>query len=148
LGLLPHATPVDASKVSIESLDLVNKFSLSIRFLAITMIFTNFGRIYGSIIMGMHRIDLVRIIDGVCTTIEAVIGLILLTQGYGILALVIALAVAELSRSSLYFILSRRMADCVRVRYPEASYVKLYSLLAAIRFSTIFKWDFTPLFLS
>jgi len=121
LGLLPHATPVDASKVSIESLDMVNKFSLSIRFLAITMIFANFGRIYGSIIMGMHRIDLARIIDGVCTTVEAVVALILLTQGYGILALVIALAVAELSRSSLYFIMSRRVAPQIRLRPGKIS---------------------------
>jgi len=121
LGLLPHVTPVDVSKVSIGSLDLGDKFSLSIRFLAITMIFANFGMIYSSIIMGMHRIDLARIIDGVCTTVEAVIALILLIQGYGILALVIALAVAELSRSSLYFILSRRVAPQILLRPGKIS---------------------------
>ncbi|MHA1360715.1 MAG: oligosaccharide flippase family protein [Candidatus Helarchaeota archaeon] len=121
LGLIPDATLVDVSKTSINSLDVVNKFSLSIRFLAIMMIFANFGTIYGAIIMGMHRIDLARIINVVCTTVEAVIALIMLTQGYGILALVIALAVAELSRSSLYFILSRRVAPQIRLRPGKIS---------------------------
>ena len=84
-------------------------FLASVRLLAATMIFTNFGMVYGSIVMGVHRIDLTRIVDLFCTTLEAALNVILLLTGHGIVGLVISYAVMEVTRLTLYFALSRRI---------------------------------------
>ncbi|MBE7558937.1 oligosaccharide flippase family protein [bacterium] len=90
-------------------------FLSAVVLLAATMVWTNFGTVYGSIVMGVHRIDLTRAVDLVCTLLEACLNVVLLLSGYGVLGLVISYAVMEIARTALYYTLARRIIPAIIV---------------------------------
>ncbi|MFX0196651.1 MAG: lipopolysaccharide biosynthesis protein [Candidatus Hodarchaeota archaeon] len=112
LALLSHKLP--------QIMNIPKGFTVvflhSLTILAIAMIFSNIGAVYGSIVMGGHRIDLARIVDLICVLIESVSIFLLLIYGFGILGLAISLASAEVIRGILYFILSARVLPSIKIR--------------------------------
>lgn len=110
----------------------LGEFNLSIQLLAVTLIFTNFGNVYGSIVMGAQRIDLARIVDLICTLIEAAFNVALLLLGYGLLGLVVSYAVMEIARTVMYYALSRRLLPEIHV---SPRYVSRAELRETLRFA-------------
>jgi len=104
-------------------------FNESVKVLAITMIFCNVGSVYSAIIMGAHRIDLVKTIDSICTLGQSLIAFVLLILGFGLFGMVISLAATEFIRASIFFVLSSRILPRVRVAPNHFSYSYLKEIL-------------------
>ncbi|MFX0202231.1 MAG: lipopolysaccharide biosynthesis protein [Candidatus Hodarchaeota archaeon] len=104
-------------------------FRQSVSVLAIAMIFCNVGSVYSAIIMGAHRIDLVKTIDSICTLAQSAITLALLFLGFGLVGMVIALAISELVRAVTFIIFSSRVLPDVTIAPSLISYPYLKETL-------------------
>jgi O-antigen/teichoic acid export membrane protein len=68
----------------------------SITVLALTYAVSNFGSAFEAIVMGGHRIDIPRKINTVLSICEAIVIVVLLYMGFGLLAMTIVMATSEL----------------------------------------------------
>ena len=97
IGLIPVALfsqkLANASGVPAEFLSAA---ASSISVLACIYVVSNFGAAFEAIVMGGHRIDLTRKYSTVLTVCEAVVIIVMLHVGYGLLAMTIVMALSEL----------------------------------------------------
>ncbi len=100
----------------------------AISLLAVIMVMANVGAAFESIVMGGHRIDLVRKFGTVTTVLEAIAILVLLHYGYGLFAMAGVMGVSELVYISCCFLASRRIVPEIRVAPQFWSNGVLYEL--------------------
>jgi len=87
----------------------------SIRLLAAIMVMANWGAAYDAIVMGGHRIDLVRTFNMITLTGEAVAIITLLHFGNGLFAMACVMAASELVNLACCFVASRRILPQIHV---------------------------------
>jgi O-antigen/teichoic acid export membrane protein len=87
----------------------------SISVLALIMVLSNVAGVYEAIVMGGHRIDLVRNFATFFTVAEAVAIVILLHFGYGLVAMASVMAASEVGFMLCCYVASKRILPQVRV---------------------------------
>ena len=100
----------------------------AISLLALIMVMANVGAAYESIVMGGHRIDLVRKFGTVMTIAEAVAILILLHFGYGLFAMAGVMGVSELLYILRCYFASHSVVPQIQVAIRFLSKDVLYEL--------------------
>jgi O-antigen/teichoic acid export membrane protein len=110
----------------------LNSAARAISVLALFMIFANGGAVYEAIVMGGHRIDLVRKVNTILTVAEAVSFIVFLRMGYGLFAMAATMGISEVLYIAWCFVLSRRVLPQIRLR-PEC--VRMEVLRELIRFA-------------
>ena len=81
----------------------------AITVLALTLMIANFGSAFEAIVMGAHRIDLVRKFNIATTVCEALAIVTLLRLGYGLLAMALVMGTAELVYIFCCFLAARQI---------------------------------------
>jgi len=87
----------------------------SIALLACIMMMANVGAVYEAIVMGGHRIDLVRKFGTALTVAEAVAIVVVLHRGLGLFAMACVMGASELLYITCCFLASHRVLPQVRV---------------------------------
>lgn len=87
----------------------------AITLLAITMVLSNVGGVYESIVMGGHRIDLIRMFNTVASILEAVAIVGVLYIGYGLFAMAAIMASSEVARLICCYYASRKIVPEIRI---------------------------------
>jgi O-antigen/teichoic acid export membrane protein len=87
----------------------------AISLLALIMVMANVGAVFESIVMGGHRIDLVRKFSTATTIAEAIAIVILLHFGYGLFAMSCVMGASELVYISCCYLVSHSVVPQVRV---------------------------------
>lgn len=100
--------------------------------LAMIMVISNFAGVYEAVIMGAHRIDIVKKVTIVFLVLEAVAITFALSQGCGIFCMALIMAFSELGRMGIYFALSFSVAPKIRLK---RSYVSRDTLPELLRFA-------------
>ena len=100
----------------------------AIALLALIMLMSNVGACYEAIVMGGHRIDLVRKFSTVLTVAEAVAIVIVLHLGYGLFAMSAIMGGSELIYICCCYVASRRVLPQVVVSPAFISKNVLYEL--------------------
>ncbi len=101
----------------------------AISMLALITVFANAGAVYEAIVMGGHRIDVVRKINTLLTVAEAVAIIVALHWGYGLFAMAAIMAASEIAFISSCFVISRRIIPQIKVRTASATKSVLYELV-------------------
>lgn len=100
----------------------------AISLLALIMVMANVGAAFESIVMGGHRIDLVRKFGTVTTIAEAVAIVIFLHFGYGLFAMACVMGASELVYISCCYLASHSVVPQIRVGIEFLSKDVLYEL--------------------
>ena len=100
----------------------------AISLLALIMVMANVGAAFESIVMGGHRIDLVRKFGTALTIAEAVAIVIALHLGYGLFAMAAVMGASELVYISCCYVASRRVVPEIRIGIKFLSKDVLYEL--------------------
>jgi O-antigen/teichoic acid export membrane protein len=100
----------------------------AISLLALIMVMANVGAAFESIVMGGHRIDLVRKFGTVTTIAEAIAIVILLHFGYGLFAMACVMGASELVYISCCYFVSHRVVPQIRIGIEFLSKDVLYEL--------------------
>ncbi len=87
----------------------------AISMLALVMVLSNLAAAYEAIIMGAHRIDVVRIFDTCLCVVEAVGFVYVLRRGYGIFAMAAVMAASSVIYVICIFIAARRIVPQIRL---------------------------------
>lgn len=83
--------------------------------LAVIMILTNVGGVYESIVMGGHRIDLIRMLNTVTSIMEAVALVGVLYLGYGLFAMAVVMASSEVIRVAFCFFAAKKIVPEIQI---------------------------------
>lgn len=108
----------------------ITQFSACVVMIAATMIIFNFMGIYGAITMGSHRIEVVKAIDIINHIIYAVLAVVFLVMGYGLVGMTMALSISYIIRAIMYFIVSRMVLPEVRMTPKMASLDSFKEIIA------------------
>ncbi len=100
----------------------------SISLLALIMAMANIGAPYEAIVMGGHRVDLVRRFGTVLTIAEATCIIIALRMGYGLFAMSAVMGVSELLYITCCYFASRKLLPEIHVRPKFVTKEVLYEL--------------------
>jgi O-antigen/teichoic acid export membrane protein len=100
----------------------------AIALLAIIMVMANVGAAFESIVMGGHRIDLVRKFSTITTVAEAVAIVIFLHFGYGLFAMACVMGASELVYVCCCYFASHRIVPQIRVGMEFVSRDVVYEL--------------------
>jgi len=100
----------------------------AISLLAAIMLLSNVGATYEAIVMGAHRIDLVRKFGTVLTILEALGIVTVLHFGYGLFAMAAVMGSSELVYIVLCYIAARRVLPQIRVSRKFVSFSVVYEL--------------------
>ncbi len=95
--------------------ELLRSAAGSISLLALIMGLANVGAAYEAIIMGGHRVDLVRRFNTVLTILEAAFIIIVLNLGYGLLAMAAVMGASELVYIVCCYCASFRIVPQIRL---------------------------------
>ncbi|GAC1663267.1 MAG: hypothetical protein NVS9B4_17840 [Candidatus Acidiferrum sp.] len=129
LGLIPVAM---YSRHLAKAAGVPNAFLPSaagaIAMLAVFMTFANWGAVYEAIVMGGHRIDLIRKLGTITTVGEAVAIIIVLHLGYGLFAMAGVMAFSEMCFIGSCMFISRKVVPQVRVNISSVTRKVLYEL--------------------
>jgi O-antigen/teichoic acid export membrane protein len=93
----------------------------SITILAIIMLLSNVGAVYEAIVMGGHRIDLVRKYATLFTVLEAAAIVIVLHFGYGLFAMATIMALSEVCYLGCCYISSKSVMPNIKLGYQYVS---------------------------
>ena len=107
--------------------EFLSAAAASIAVLACIYAVSNFGAAFEAIVMGGHRIDLTRKYSTILTVCEAVVIVVMLHFGYGLLAMTLVMGISELIyifccyRASLHVVpeMQIRMAHFTKSAFPE-----------------------------
>jgi O-antigen/teichoic acid export membrane protein len=107
--------------------EFLSAAAASIAVLACIYAVSNFGAAFEAIVMGGHRIDLTRKYSTILTVCEAVVIVVMLHFGYGLLAMTLVMGISELIyifccyRASLSVVpeMQIRMAHFTKSAFPE-----------------------------
>jgi len=115
-GLVPLAIYSQRlAKVSGVPPEFLTAAARSITVLAVIMVIANFGAVFEAIVMGGHRIDLIRQFTMSTAVGEAIAIIALLHHGYGLLAMAATMAVSQLIYVFCCFFASRRVLPEIQV---------------------------------
>jgi O-antigen/teichoic acid export membrane protein len=101
----------------------------AITMFALFMVFANWGGVYEGIVMGGHRIDLLRKLGPVLSVAEAVAIIIAVRLGYGLFAMATVMTASEMVYILFCMVMSRRIVPPIHVGKPTLSKGVLYELL-------------------
>ncbi|MFX0202987.1 MAG: lipopolysaccharide biosynthesis protein [Candidatus Hodarchaeota archaeon] len=101
----------------------------SISILALTMIISNVGCVYEAIIMGGHRIDIVRKFNILFLAGEFFAILVLLKSGHGLFAMAAVMAISEIGRLVCCYLFSERVLPQMHIGPSNFSWSLLSELL-------------------
>jgi O-antigen/teichoic acid export membrane protein len=87
----------------------------AITVLAVIMILANVGGVYESIVMGGHRIDLIRMLNTATSIMEAVALVGVLYLGYGLFAMAVVMASSEVIRLVFCFYAAKKIVPEIRI---------------------------------
>ncbi len=96
--------------------EFLHSAAQSISVLALIMVLSNVAGVYEAIVMGGHRIDLVRNFATFFTVAEAVAIVAMLHFGYGLFAMASVMAASEVGLLICCFVSSRKLLPQVHVR--------------------------------
>lgn len=108
----------------------ITQFSWCVIIIAVTMIIFNFMGIYGAITMGSHRIEVVKIIDIINHIVYAVLAVVFLMMGMGLVGMTLALSISYIVRAIMYFFVSRMVLPEVRMTPKMASLSSFKEIIA------------------
>lgn len=100
----------------------------AIALLAWIMMMSNVGAAYEAIVMGGHRIDLVRKFTTILTVAEALLIVAVLHFGYGLFAMAAVMGVSELLYIASCYVVSHRVVPEIRLRIASVTRTVLYEL--------------------
>lgn len=95
--------------------DFLRSASGSVSLLAVIMAMANIGAPYEAIVMGGHRVDLVRRFSTILTITEGVCIIIALKLGYGLFAMSAVMGASELLYIACCYVAARRIVPEIRV---------------------------------
>jgi len=117
LGLIPLA--IFSRKLTMllgVPAEFFTPVSRSIVFLGIAMVISNTGGVFQAVIMGVHRIDIVKIILIFFTVSEAIVIILLLVSGYGLFQMTVVMATSEVLRMLSYYLISQKVCPSIHIR--------------------------------
>jgi O-antigen/teichoic acid export membrane protein len=136
-GLIPIALLSSGlAKASGVPPEFLSQAAGSITILALILTIANFGAAYEAIVMGGHRIDLTRRFNIVTTVLEAVVIVILLHFGYGLLAMAVVMGTSELVYIFSCYLASKQIVPEIRIRL---SYFTTKAIPELVRFAGSFQ---------
>ena len=109
--------------------EFLNSAAGAIALLAWIMMMSNVGAAYEAIVMGGHRIDLVRKFTTILTIAEAVAIIVVLHYGYGLFAMATVMGISELFYITSCYLVSHRVVPQIRLRIKSVTRSVLYELL-------------------
>src|SRR6202167_3826217 len=116
IGLIPVAfLSQRMARASGVPPEFLSAASASISVLACIYVVSNFGAAFEAIVMGGHRVDLTRKYATVLTVCEAAVIVVLLHQGYGLLAMTVVMGVSELIYIYCCYLASHRVVPEMQV---------------------------------
>jgi O-antigen/teichoic acid export membrane protein len=122
LGLMPIAIySTNLARASGVPAMFVSSAAGSITLLAAIMVLSNFGSAFEAILMGAHRIDITRTFNTIASIAEAVVIVVLLNLGFGLIAMAATIATSELLYVLCCFIASRRVLPEIRISLSSFS---------------------------
>jgi O-antigen/teichoic acid export membrane protein len=101
----------------------------SVTVLALTYAISNFGSAFEAIVMGGHRIDLVRKFNVILTTCEAAAIITLLHFGFGLLAMTMVMCASELILIFCCYQASRRVVPQISISFSHFNRMAFPELL-------------------
>ena len=117
LGLIPVAFfSRDIARLSGVPPEFLKSAATSISLLAVIMLMSNVGAAFESIVMGGHRIDLLRKFAAYLSIGEACGIIAVMTFGYGLAALSMVIGASELIYLTSCYIASNQIVPQIRVR--------------------------------
>lgn len=132
LGLVPVAlfstSLARAIKVPVHFLVSTSD---AISCLAVITILSNIGAVYEAIIMGGHRIDLVRQFSIVRVVVECLVIILCLYMGYGLFSMAVVMAISEFGYIACCYVASARILPQIRI---NKNYVTRTVIPELIRF--------------
>lgn len=106
----------------------LNSASGAISLLAWIMVLSNAGATFEAIVMGGHRIDLVRKYATILTIAEAISIVVLLHFGYGLFAMAATMGISELIYVVLCAAVSKRIVPQISLSWRRVTHKVLYEL--------------------
>jgi O-antigen/teichoic acid export membrane protein len=100
----------------------------SISLLALIMAMANIGAPYEAIVMGGHRVDLVRRFGTILTVAEAIAIIVVLRLGYGLFAMSAVMGVSELLYITCCYFAARKVVPEIKVSPSYVTKDVLYEL--------------------
>lgn len=115
-GLIPVAIfSKSIARASGVPPEFLQSAAQAISLLGLVMVLANVGAAYEAIVMGGHRIDLIRKFATVNSIGEATAMITLLRMGYGLLAMAVVMAISELVLVLCYYFAARRVVPQIKV---------------------------------
>jgi O-antigen/teichoic acid export membrane protein len=117
-GLIPSA--LLSRKLAVAAgvpAEFLSAAAKSITVLALIMMLSNIGAVYEAIVMGGHRIDLVRKFSTITTIAEAVAIVALLHFGYGLFAMASVMAISEVVYLGCCYVVSKKIVPKIELKY-------------------------------
>ena len=122
IGLIPLAIFSDDIIKTIGVPDhLIVSAAGSITLLAVIMVLSNVGGVYESIVMGGHRIDLIRVFNTVASIVEAVAIVVALCLGYGLITMAAIMASSEMVRLLCCYYVSKQIVPDIKIGMSNIS---------------------------
>jgi len=118
IGLIPSA--IYSRKLAVIAgipPQFLDAAASSVTVLAIIMMLSNVGAVYEAMVMGGHRIDLVRKFSTGFTVLEAVAIILLLHFGYGLFAMAAVMAISEIGYLTCCYIASKTVVPQIQLSY-------------------------------
>ena len=100
----------------------------AISLLAWIMVMANVGATFEAIIMGGHRIDLVRKLGTALTVAEAAVIVIVLRLGFGLFAMAAVMGISELCYITACYFVSKKVVPEIHLRFSYVTSSVLYEL--------------------
>ena len=108
--------------------DFAHSAAGAIAVLALIMVMSNVGAAFEAIVMGGHRIDLVRKFTTVLLVLEAICIIAVLHAGFGILAMALVMGISELVYITACFFAARAVVPQVHLSVRNVRREVLYEL--------------------
>lgn len=122
IGLIPVAFYSDRLTQAMGVPDhLLLSTAKAITLLAIMMVVANVGAVYEAVVMGGHRIDIVRKLGSAFTVFEAIAIVVSLHVGFGIVAMTVIMAFSEVAYLLCCFFASHRILPEIRISIGNIS---------------------------
>jgi O-antigen/teichoic acid export membrane protein len=129
-GLIPSA--LLSRKLAVAAgvpAEFLSAAAKSITVLALIMMLSNIGAVYEAIVMGGHRIDLVRKFSTITTIAEAVAIVALLHFGYGLFAMASVMAISEVVYLGCCYVVSKKIVPKIELKYKYVTKSVLRELM-------------------
>jgi O-antigen/teichoic acid export membrane protein len=130
VGLIPLSLySHQIAKVAGVPPEFIKSAAGALSLLALIMLMSNVGATYEAVVMGGHRVDLVRKFSTVLVVAEAVGIVIVLHLGYGLFAMAAVMGGSELVFIALCYFASHRVLPLIRVRWKSFTRSVIYELV-------------------